>query len=255
MTRMDCGEVRELLQPYDDDELPAAERDSVARHLEGCAECAAALRDLQALRSRIRAAGSFPVPPGLEVRLKAAIGASRAEPPQRSLRGHVAIAASYLAAAVLGAVLAYLVLTNADARTALAREVATAHARSLLTGRPTDVASADTHTVKPWFAGKLPFAPEVADLARRGFPLSGARVDYLLDQPTAALVYERRQHRITLFIVPDRHLAGAGSFQAVRNGYNIAAWSEAGFAYLAASDLNAAELAEFAVAFKSRGGG
>ncbi|MBV8521168.1 MAG: hypothetical protein JOY71_03380 [Acetobacteraceae bacterium] len=99
--------------------------------------------------------------------------------------------------------------------------------------------------VKPWFDGRLDFAPPVKDLKGDGFALAGARLDYLAGRPVAALVYQRRQHVIDLFVWPDQgrssHLAPEGN----RSGYNFMHWSQGGMTFWAVSDLNARELAEF----------
>ena len=81
-------------------------------------------------------------------------------------------------------------------------EVMRIHARSLMTNEITQVASADSHTVKPWFAGKVEFAPPVAKLDSIGFPLLGGRVDTLDNQKVAVLIYMRRKHLVSVFVSP-----------------------------------------------------
>ena len=124
----------------------------------------------------------------------------------------------------------------------LVREVVAAHVRSLQVDHLTDVASADTHTLKPWLSDKLAFAPPVIDLAPQGFQLLGARLDYLNDRAVAAVVYRRRQHRINLWIAPAGPAAAMAAALATRHGYHVLHWVHADMSYWAVSDLNQEEL-------------
>lgn len=129
------------------------------------------------------------------------------------------------------------------------RELVSAHVRSLMAAHLEDVASTDQHTVKPWFSGKLDFAPPVVDLSRQGFVLSGGRLDYLHDRPVAALVYRHQKHVINLFLWPAQgNLAADQGLRAqpLPRGYRMLAWREDGLEYRAVSDVSQDALRQFA---------
>ena len=77
----------------------------------------------------------------------------------------------------------------------VAAEIVSAHIRALMAPQPTDVASSDHHTVKPWFNGKLAFAPTVVHLGAKGFPLVGGRIDVVKVAPVASLVLWQASHQ------------------------------------------------------------
>jgi anti-sigma factor RsiW len=148
--------------------------------------------------------------------------------------------------AILAAAGIYFMVPDTDQR--LADEIVAAHVRSLMVDHAFDVASSDSHTVKPWFAGKLDFSPPVLDLTAQGFALVGGRLDYIDRRPVAALVYRHRQHLINLFIHPAARNARPRTLE--QQGFHLAAWDKAGLTWWAVSDLNAQELAQFRAALE-----
>ncbi len=85
-----------------------------------------------------------------------------------------------------------------------------------------DVTSTDSHTVKPWFADKLDFSPQVFTFPEQKFDLVGGRLDYLGGRKVAALVYQRRLHQIEVFTWSDERGDDVrGSSPSVIQGYNI----------------------------------
>ena len=126
---------------------------------------------------------------------------------------------------------------------AFTSELIDGHLRSLVAQQPTDVASSDRHTVKPWFNGKVSQSPRVKDLSAAGYVLAGGRVDVLEKVAVPTLVYNRRKHLISVTAVPE---AAATPGSASVKGFNIISWNDEGVAYWAISDLNLAELNDFA---------
>ena len=124
-------------------------------------------------------------------------------------------------------------------------ELVSLHLRSMMAPSPIEVASSDSHTVKPWFNGRIKYSPPVEDFAAQGFTLIGGRLEVLAGEPVSALVYRHKQHLINLYVLPARLGARYAALKPTqRDGFNILARAQGDFVYLAVSDLNAAELRE-----------
>ena len=135
-----------------------------------------------------------------------------------------------------------------DAQANLVTALVDTHVRSMMVNHLTDVPSSDHHTVKPWFAGKVPFAPTVPELADEGFPLIGGRAEFVAGHTAAALVYGRGPHRINVFMWPATKDNG-GASKAKHDGYSLVHWSGEGLTYWAVTDAAPQELDAFERAF------
>lgn len=246
---MNCSPER--IAGYLDGELDAGESIAMEEHLASCRQCSDTYTRLRRQQAAIRAENlSYRAPAELRASLRSALREREARTgraPSLHFWQWLAAAASVLLAISVSWNVAQFRRQAASPDTA--ESVVDGHIRSLLGSRLVDIASSDHHTVKPWFAGKLDFSPPVKELAAEGFPLAGARVDYLAGRRVAALVYHRNQHVITLFIWPGPPPRGAG--QLVRNGYNIRHWDDGTMAYWAVSDASAQELTNFEALFRS----
>ncbi len=235
---MNCAEAGPLLDAYFDAELDLAGSLAIERHVAECAACKSMLSDLERLREELTpevfdlAADANLAP------LKATIGGLAPSLIRRSEWARPGLWAAVAAALFLA------VLVPLRMRAPLAdpgREMVDDHVRSLLANHLVDVPSSDQHTVKPWFQGKLDFAPDVTDFAAQGFPLVGGRLDVVGGRPAAAIVYRRGGHFINVWIYRSNAGSQAPVFGDV-NGYQTAHWNSPGMEHWAVSDVNAGEL-------------
>ena len=246
---MSCEQMQELLGAYHDQALNARKRRDVAAHLETCASCNATVREIERIGRQLSAMERDQAPRELRARVRAALAQADAQSPSRRAivrgaytSGLVRQAAVLAFACALSALATAIVLSRSENSNLLEREIVSAHVRSLLQESPIQVASSDTHAVKPWFNGRVDFSPPVKDLTAEGYPLVGGRVDYIGERRVAALVYRRHRHVVNVFLWPSGNTGEVAPRSDAFKGYNVLVWTSADITYWAVSDLPGDEL-------------
>jgi anti-sigma factor RsiW len=251
---MTCAEAEILIHALLDGELDAGHARQVETHLEICPTCAAQLRAHRKMQQAMPAAQlRFTAPAGLRRRIEMALpsAAPRAANRRSVLKGFVMGAA--LSTAMAASLFIVAIDTHQNQR--VLGDVLSAHVRSLQGDHLTDVQTSDQHTVKPWFNGKVHFAPPVVDLTAQGFTLIGGRLDYIDGRTVTSIVYRRRTHVINLFVAQGAAAEHHGVKLDTMQGFNVRRWNARGLEFFAVSDINAEELQEFADKFENSAGG
>jgi len=263
---MNRQQVLELLPGYLDQELSFSESRECERYLEGSEECRIFFAQQRAARAELKlAALREDAPQALLLRIVTTLPseisetaqAVRKKPPVDRLRQRLgqfgkrgmgaptwmSAGAMAMSVAVLGLSMGlYLAVPSREQR--LTQELVDDHVRSLQSNHLFDVISTNQHTVKPWFNGKLDFAPPVIDLAQQGYPLLGGRLDFVDGRAVAVTVYRYKQHMINLYVWQSSD-AGTRPHVIEQRGYHIAHWSVAALTYWAITDASADELDGF----------
>jgi anti-sigma factor RsiW len=259
---MDCEDVRTYLLDDHRGQLAPELAREVRAHLEGCAACAHEDAAEHALTELLeRRLPQHPAPLALKRRLAAqwpAPGAARAPwwprwrraaAPALAAALVLAVAAPWLAARLPGA-------ARDDGAERLVTEAVNDHLRVLLSEHPLGVESGGIHQVKPWFAGRLDFAPVVPFGGDTEFPLKGGAVGYFVDRKAAVFVYQRRLHPISLFVFRADGLPwprGGGervgrteAYRQTARGFAVILWRAGDLGYALVSDVDPRELADLA---------
>ena len=241
---MDCPTCEASVDAYVDGELSARESAAFEQALTACPECRRRLQTARTIGGLLRDLPAERAPDLLRARLERDLRASASEPPAQAHRWRrwSAMAASLIVAVGIG----WLggALTSQGGRQS--DEMIASYLRVAMAETPVEVASSDRHTVKPWFAGRIDYAPPVHDLTAEGFPLIGGRLDVVDGRKVAVLVYRRNQHRVALTLWPAASAGNTPPAPVQRDGFALASWRHAGFELRAASDLAPAEIASFA---------
>ena len=236
-----CPDHELLLHALADGELDAGNVLAVEAHVATCAACAAELAAIREVKARLAAAApGYAAPASLRARLDAALAEAEAPPPRQP---RVRAETWVMSGAVTALAASLALFAFIPAGDSLERELIDAQARSLDAQHLVDVQTSDRHTVKPWFNGKVDFAPPVVDLAAQGYPLVGGRLDRIDGRRAAALVFRRRAHTINLFIWPGE--ASTAPILEKREGYSLVRWGAGGLVFWAVSDIDPADLSQF----------
>jgi anti-sigma factor RsiW len=249
---MACQLWAEKLDAYADGELLPDEQRALREHLRGCAVCAADSLDRLQTKRAIQVAGQRFVPDAaFRARIQKSLAASR--PARRTFSWFPALATAAVAALlVIGAL---LVTQNRDrAREQnLIGELTDLHVATLASSNPVDVVSTDRHTVKPWFAGKIPFTFNLPELQGTPFVLVGGRVSYLNQSPGAELIFRVRQHQISVFIFQERAVGQTKTKETGQTAlsFNVRSWSRNGLCYFVIGDASAEDLDKLSSSLKA----
>ena len=282
---MECDAVRDRLVAFAAGRLPTGERAELQRHLEGCAACRRAAEAEAELTAALDRLPRQAAPGRLRRRLEELVAATseemsggpvaaaaatdeagrRSGGPSASLRRGAPASRRWswmppLVSAFAGAALVLVVMRatrpvapgNETDAGSLVSEALNDHLRVVSSTHPLEIESGGIHQVKPWFTGRLEFAPRVAFSGDDDFPLLGGSVGYVRDRKAAVMVFKRRLHTITLLVFPPEGLdwprapaRSVGHLSVVEEaarGFNVLLWRDGGLAYALISDVNPRDL-------------
>jgi len=264
---MNCDDVRPELLHYQRGQLSTLQQNDIRVHLQGCTACAHEVAADALLTETLgRRLPQHAAPLGLKRRLAAQW--LRSSPPRPSwwARWRLSVVPALATAAVL--LIAVPIYYGqfgrfqSDRPASMVTEAVTDHLRLLSSRHPLDIESGNMHQVKPWYEGRLDFAPVVRFLGDEEFPLAGGAIGYFLDRKAAVFVFHRRLHAISLIVFPARGLSwstrGLTPVGAIRadvsddRGFHVILWREGEQGYALISDVDLPELTQLALKLSAK---
>jgi anti-sigma factor RsiW len=257
---MVCSKARALLIDRQRGTLSEDDRVALEEHLGSCETCrheSAVEKELTAaLRSRLRRQRA-------PERLRRTLDARWDAPARRVTGAGVARTVGSMAIGALLALAAVYVWHSRAPDNAMIAEAVNDHLRVLYSDHPLGVESGGIHQVKPWFEGRLDFAPVVPFEGDEDFKLQGGAVAYFVDRKAATFVYKRRLHVMTLFVfradglgwpaTASRAGKDPGAVLRTARGFHVLMWRGGDLGYALVSDVDPRELTTLAA--RIAGGG
>jgi anti-sigma factor RsiW len=224
-------------------------------HLSTCAECNDIYERERAIEQALAERPQFQLPEGLRNKLTAQLTPKQLtrSQPKRRLGRLAAVVLPSLAAALCAGL---LLLAHFAPDQRLMEEAVNDHLRVLYAEHPIEIASGGIHQVKPWFAGRLDFAPVLSFSGDDEFPLEGGAIGLFVDRKAATFLFKHRLHSASLFVFrseglhwPLRADASAGALPASSaglRGFNVLLWREGDLGYALVSDMDRSALERLA---------
>jgi anti-sigma factor RsiW len=256
--------------------LMEPQRADFTAHLQTCSECRRLFEREQALQRALEQRPRFALPERLRESLAAAASAAappalaanrakidRSQQPKRLARW-AAVLLPGLAAALLGLVLVlHGSALRETRREPLIDEAINDHLRVLYAQRPIEIESGGIHQVKPWFAGKLDFAPVLDFSGDEEFPLQGGSIALFVDRKAATFIFKHRLHVASLFVFRSQDLSfpahtevalenPLSATRAAARGFNVLLWQDHDLGYALVSDMDPSSLARLAEKLTAR---
>lgn len=244
---MDCADTRLRMLDARRGRLRSDAAADVRAHLATCAECRALDAADAALSGALDKVSATKAPRALVASLE-----SKWAPPSSPRAARPLFVALTTIVACAAALVFYVARASRYAAPSpLVVEAVNDHLRVLYAERPIEIASGGIHQVKPWFAGRLDFAPIMPFGGDDDFPLDGGSVAYFVDRKAAAFVFKRRLHVITAFVfradglvfpASTRKIGHALVTDQTTRGFHALVWRDGDLGYAVVSDVDPKEL-------------